>query len=256
MKFKATVDYYTGRDGMVTLVDGDWYGEDRIPFSKDLGFKKGDEVEIEVSGGRKAPVIQSMKALKNESRIEIRSRAKRVLETLKYNVSENEYDTKELYKKLKNNRLVSIGFENVDDLYLKFADDFILYLASDGSWNEGLKYAGSNGDDGAKYEHGFDHTSFDSPDDWVKVLKAAGITNLKASKGEDGFDWTGKGISIRTGNDPITGNYFRGKSPNEPGFASYIGLTGDKGKVMAAVKTIKSLASYIKDESPGTRDFI
>ena len=65
-KFEAEVDWYDeAREmGMLTLKGGDWFGMDRMQFSGSVapkGVKKGDMVKIEVSGGRKRPVVQSMK---------------------------------------------------------------------------------------------------------------------------------------------------------------------------------------------------
>lgn len=107
-----------------------------------------------------------------------------------------------------------------------------------------------------KYEHGFDLTSVDTPANWKKILKAAGITNMEAKLEKRKFIWQGPDILIATGNNPLTGEYGdseRGRDL-ELGYASYIGLEGNKDKVMKVVKLIQQYDP--KDESPGKRRFI
>jgi hypothetical protein len=105
---------------------------------------------------------------------------------------------------------------------------------------------------GEAMDYGFDLTHFDKPANFEKLLKMVGAKG--GERGEDGFEWTGPGITIVTGNNPITGEYFRGNRGNDPGYASYIGLTGDPDKVKKAAAYIKKFDP--KDESPGRRSFI
>ena len=68
--------------------------------------------------------------------------------------------------------------------------------------------------------------------------------------------WKGPGISIVTGNNPITGEYMSpDRRENEKGFALYVGLEGDPDKVKEAVAMIKKIGSS-KGESKGKREFI
>jgi len=111
---------------------------------------------------------------------------------------------------------------------------------------------------------GFDLTGFKSAEDWKKVLKSVGIsdegklTTEKVSGIENVYwVWKGKGITIYTGNNPVTGEYLYPKRREpEVGYASYIGIEGNEDKVKKVVKTIKSLTNDIKAESPNKRDFI
>lgn len=108
------------------------------------------------------------------------------------------------------------------------------------------------------YEHGFDLTSFRSPSSFQRVLMAAGINpNQEPQRGHLGeFIWKGSGVTIVTGNNPITGEYMQaGQRRPEPGYASYIGLDGDEKKVKAIVELIKKTSEW-GEESVGSRDFI
>ena len=116
-----------------------------------------------------------------------------------------------------------------------------------------------------KTEWGFDLTKFE-PDGFEKVLKELDIPlgNVSEDFGRDldnapyrrGWIWHGEGIEIITGNNPVTGEYNRptARSP-EKDYASYIGIEGERAKVLKAVKLIKE-SSGNKDESPNRRDFI
>lgn len=106
----------------------------------------------------------------------------------------------------------------------------------------------------AVMEYGFDLTDFDSAEDFQKALEKAGMAK-ETKKTKDGFLWSGEGIEMVTGNNPITGEYRDNRRGNEVGFASYIGITGTPAKVKTLVAAIKDVANY-KDESPGARDFI
>jgi hypothetical protein len=102
-------------------------------------------------------------------------------------------------------------------------------------------------------DHGFDLTSFEKPANFEKLLKMLGLKG-EGERGESGWEWKNNDIIIVTGNNPITGEYFRGNRENEPGYASYIGLTGNADKVKKAADYIRKFDP--KDESPGNRDFI
>jgi len=73
-----------------------------------------------------------------------------------------------------------------------------------------------------------------------------------------GFEWNGDGIKIVTGNNPITGEYGAELFKREPekDYASYIGIEGDRAKVLKAVKLIKLNTDFRKGESKNDRDFI
>ena len=112
-------------------------------------------------------------------------------------------------------------------------------------------------------KHGFDLTDF-KPNGFQKVLKALKIRpKAKLDRNESGWEWKGNGILIVTGNDPITGKYassYSGKSSvkrkDEKNYASYIGIEGTPDMVETAVELIRQYSSYVKNESPGQRNFI
>ena len=107
------------------------------------------------------------------------------------------------------------------------------------------------------YKYGFDLTGFNSPVEWKQVLAVVGIPSVAKLQEGEGFFWKGDNILIVTANNPITGEYYRpGKRDKEKGYASYIGIQGEKNKVMKVVDKIKAVTSDIKDESPGERDYI
>ena len=107
-------------------------------------------------------------------------------------------------------------------------------------------------------KHGFDQTDF-KPGGWERVLRGIGATTKpkKMNTNYPSFRWVGNrgksggNVSITTGNDPIAGG-----PRGEKGYASYIGVEGEPQAVKDVVRLIKQNADYIKDESPGRRDFI
>lgn len=109
-------------------------------------------------------------------------------------------------------------------------------------------------------KYGFDLTDFKTGG-WERVLRSIGAstTPKKMAAKYPLFRWVGKrGIGakrktvvIYTGNNPITG-----QPRGDKDYASYIGIEGDPQAVKDVVRFIKQEASYIKDESPGRRDFI
>jgi|TARA_B100000073_G_scaffold288688_1_gene250857 hypothetical protein len=112
-------------------------------------------------------------------------------------------------------------------------------------------------------KHGFDLTDF-KPKGFQKVLKDLKIRpKAQLDRNESGWEWKGNGITIVTGNNPLTGEYasaVSGKSPIkrklEKNYASYIGVEGKPELVQQAVESIRRNASYIKNESPNRRDYI
>lgn len=113
---------------------------------------------------------------------------------------------------------------------------------------------------------GFDLTKF-KPQGFEKVLTELEIpqasvkedigTLLDNTQYRRGFTWVGDGIEITTSNNPITGEYSNPRMRSaEKDYASYIGIEGDRAKVLKAVKAIKMNKNYIKAESPEERDFI
>jgi hypothetical protein len=103
-------------------------------------------------------------------------------------------------------------------------------------------------------EWGFDLTSFENAKNFLKLLKGLGMKD-KPSRSKDGyFIWSGPGITMTTGNDPISGAYHNNNRENEVGYASYIGLEGKPSLVKKAVAYIRKFDP--KDESPNSRDFI
>jgi hypothetical protein len=108
-----------------------------------------------------------------------------------------------------------------------------------------------------QYEWGFDLTSI-SAENWKKILKENGMHQGPINDSQLGaWVWTGPGIKIHTGNDPIKGTYAQGgKREDEVGYASYIGVYGDKDKVTKVSKMISELADDIKEENPGDSRYI
>ena len=106
-------------------------------------------------------------------------------------------------------------------------------------------------------KHGFDLTDF-KRNGFKQLLKALKI-KPKAQDGKRGWDWKGNGILIVTANNPITGEYYSAakiKRKNEKDYASYIGIEGKPELVQQAVELVHKWASYIKNESPGRRNYI
>lgn len=113
-----------------------------------------------------------------------------------------------------------------------------------------------------QYEWGFDLTEI-SAKDWIHCLKLVGISpigDLRKPYPEANhlvWMWEGEGIKVHTGNNPITGEYNRpGDRDNDVGYASYIGVYGDKDKVTKFSKAVSKLATFIKEETPGESHFI
>lgn len=78
-------------------------------------------------------------------------------------------------------------------------------------------------------------------------------------RSKHGFEWKSSfDVVMVTQNNPATGEYGPGRDQrdDEPGFASYIGLSGPEAAVAEAARLIREYAEYIKDETPGRRAYI
>jgi hypothetical protein len=113
-----------------------------------------------------------------------------------------------------------------------------------------------------QYEWGFDLTEI-SDTNWIKCLKLVGIPPMADLRkpfpqaNHSIWVWEGNGIKVHTGNNPITGEYRTpGQRDNEVGYASYIGVYGDKDKVTKFAKAVSKLATFIKEENPGKSPYI
>ena len=106
----------------------------------------------------------------------------------------------------------------------------------------------------------FDLTCFSSPNKFKEVLKENKLTKYKKiNKGRyNVFSRKGKDVEIRTGNNPITGEFSGGdkEKPREKGYASYIGIEGEPSKVKKIFGAIKTKTSDIKDEDPYNNPYI
>jgi len=116
-------------------------------------------------------------------------------------------------------------------------------------------------------EAGFDLTTFGTARNFQKVLNENKLTPRKpiVKKVHVGsyrasyrtYVWKGKGLEMRTGNNPITGAFSsQGRRPREKGYASYIGIKGQPRKVTKLVKTIKMATGNIKGFNPKESEFI
>ncbi len=108
-------------------------------------------------------------------------------------------------------------------------------------------------DSASEVEWGFDLTGFDTAANFTKLLKMVGASS-NAKLDDNTWFWTGPGIEIRTGNNPITGEYGSGKRQKEVGYASYIGIKGEADKVKKAAAYIRKFDP--KDETPNSARFI
>ena len=107
-------------------------------------------------------------------------------------------------------------------------------------------------------KHGFDLTDF-KRNGFKQLLKALKIKPKAEHSDKSGgsWEWKGNGILIVTGNNPITGEYaVEGRRKNEKDYASYMGIEGKPDLVQQAIELVHKWASYIKNESPGRRNYI
>lgn len=100
---------------------------------------------------------------------------------------------------------------------------------------------------------GFDLTDFGR--NWPKGVKALKLT-LETHAPDMPWRWSAPGLIIDTCSNPLTGEYYRAsyRAP-EKGYASSIGIDGERAAVMKAVALIHEHAEYIKGESPNDREF-
>jgi len=116
-----------------------------------------------------------------------------------------------------------------------------------------------------KIKWGFDLTDFGSAANWKKIVDRFKLKMRVKTKKYDipgqekptvikHFHWTVPGLMIITAANPLTGEHgaYFNRTPDK-GYAGYIGIEGDKDKVMRLVKAIRK---YSTDESPNRRDFI
>ena len=105
--------------------------------------------------------------------------------------------------------------------------------------------------------HGFDLTHFGSA--WPEFAEAAGLTYAGRTPNGRAFLWTTEaGTEMTTQNNPAHGEYGPGREQrdDEPGYASYIGLTGPKDDMWRVIGLIRKHAASIKAESFDQRRFI
>ena len=118
------------------------------------------------------------------------------------------------------------------------------------------------------YKFGCDLTSFGSinstDNEKINVfkgfLKALGINPETEPSEDNGFTWKGDDVTLVTSNNPITGNHHYDSKSNEIGYASYMGLEGNKEKIEAGIKYLEHCESEdkanVKEYDPGNRYFI
>lgn len=105
----------------------------------------------------------------------------------------------------------------------------------------------------SKAEWGFDLTGIDA-DIWKQILKTINAQE-KPTHTERKWVWKGEKVTIYTGNDPISGKYAGDNRENEVGYASYIGIEGDRELVKKVAGMIRKYGDC-KDESPNRRNYI
>jgi hypothetical protein len=108
-------------------------------------------------------------------------------------------------------------------------------------------------------ECGFDLTSMPAMK-WFQMLVRYQLqyTNRKRDRAEGpgAFVWGFRDGHIVTGNDPLQGSYYiEGARDAEPGYCSYIGVTGTRAFVRKVRAYIRRHADYIKEES-ARREYI
>jgi hypothetical protein len=117
-------------------------------------------------------------------------------------------------------------------------------------------------------EAGFDLTSFNTREGFVTLLEELGLDPYydyaRVNPNKVGVNdeyyyyiWGNENGMILLGNNPITGDYSdpAGRQ-NEPGYASYIGIEGDKEFVDNALVSIVGYTDYYKDIDKQRRSFI
>ena len=104
---------------------------------------------------------------------------------------------------------------------------------------------------GGEMDYGFDLTEFPSPRAFQVVLDELGLRGPRKEAtdyGTEQYVFETDGLRLVTSENPL-------EDP-EPGYASYMGITGEPRKVQRLVDEIKEKAVYIKGEDPGTRSYI
>jgi hypothetical protein len=104
---------------------------------------------------------------------------------------------------------------------------------------------------GGEMDYGFDLTEFPSDRAFENVmmeLDLRGPRKETTDYGTEQFVFETDGLRLVTSENPLEGP--------EPGYASYMGITGEPRKVQRLVDEIKEKAVYIKGEDPGTRSYI
>ena len=106
------------------------------------------------------------------------------------------------------------------------------------------------------YECGFDLTEIGLKN-FIKLLKLNDLKWTQRKKESGAYVWGFSDGYIVTGNCPLTGNYSHPEMREaEIGYASYIGVKGNKSFRDRVAKFIKRNATYIKGYDPKTRQFI
>lgn len=111
-----------------------------------------------------------------------------------------------------------------------------------------------------KLDWSFDLTDFGDRETFISLLKDHNIDNepeIVDTGQQYRYLWHSPNLTMETGNNPITGMYMNPKIREpEPGYASYIGITGEEDAVKDLADDIKDFAEFIKDEAPYSRSFI
>ena len=101
----------------------------------------------------------------------------------------------------------------------------------------------------------FDSTAFDGPQAWQSLCDRTGLKLTGRGK-YNCFAWTATGIEVVTYCNPLTGEYHKPEHRDpEPGFASYIGASGDDAKVGEFYNLVCEVADYIKGRDPERRSY-
>jgi hypothetical protein len=99
------------------------------------------------------------------------------------------------------------------------------------------------------YKHGFDKVYFEAPSNWLAILSKSGVKQKPVGIWQGGnysaYLWEGDGIKIVTAYNPL--------EDEEDALAGYIGIEGEKQKVLSVAKQIKPFSD---GESKGQLDFI
>ena len=97
-----------------------------------------------------------------------------------------------------------------------------------------------------------DLTHFDG--NWPRFKAELGLTYCGRAPGRcNAFVWTARGLTVDTHNNPETGEYSQpNRRDDEPGYASYIGASGDPARIREFREALKRHATWRK--SPITHD--